>query len=83
MDLARCPMSRDEYFDLVRMHGHLPTLKCESCGVEDPHKRVMADETIVRGGKSLSFTICDDCKQKARRYDPETWRSLEAALKSR
>lgn len=24
LDLARCPMSRDEYFDVLRMHGHLP-----------------------------------------------------------
>ena len=24
MDLARCPTSRDEYFETLRMHGHIP-----------------------------------------------------------
>jgi hypothetical protein len=29
MDLARCPMSADQYFDILKMHGHLPSEESE------------------------------------------------------
>lgn len=82
MDLARCPLSRADYFNIVRMHAHLPILICESCGIEDPQRRV-CDEKLVHDGRQTRFTICEDCLPKAQAGDSVTWQKLKAALRAR
>jgi len=80
--LKRCPVSKDDYFNILRMHNHLPHLKCEVCATDD-FDRVVADVALVIQRKSHKFTICADCTANARRADSQIIVQLEGIVQAR
>jgi hypothetical protein len=81
IDLARCPLSREDYFAILQLHGHLPKMKCELCATEDFDREVsIRTQTYKR--KSHKLTLCADCDRKAEGNDQAAWAALETVLRA-
>ncbi|MBF6571246.1 MAG: hypothetical protein IVW54_20475 [Candidatus Binataceae bacterium] len=78
IDLARCPLSRDDYFEILRLHQRLPKMICESCRTEDFDRQVSV-KVFTLDGKPHNFKLCSDCNLKAEKNDSATWGKLRGA----
>jgi hypothetical protein len=75
IDLARCPLGRDDYFEILRLHHRLPKMTCESCGTEEFDREVSVQMFVVKGS-AHNFKLCADCNQKADNNDLTILRRL-------
>jgi hypothetical protein len=79
MNLAQCPLSREEYFNILRIHGNLPNPQCEMCQTDDFDREVTAYEYAWKK-KTYVTKLCSGCKTLADRRDAAALRHLNEIL---